>query len=107
MYAGRMKYRLIVMEPVAVKSNFGTTGKFDYRTGPTIRADRVRLTGRSGVEVGEQFADFNAVYNIRDAHRVDNNWRVQEVGGHLYHVRNVEPNRDRGMLTLYCERVNE
>ena len=98
MYAGRMKYRLIVMEPVAVKSNFGTTGKFDYRTGPTIRAERVKLTGRSGVEVGEQFADFNAVYN---------NWRVQEVGGHLYHVRNVEPNRDRGMLTLYCERVNE
>ena len=34
-------------------------------------------------------------------------WRVQQQGGRLYEVTAIVPNRDRGMITLICDRVNE
>ena len=57
--------------------------------------------------MSEHFPDYRAEFNIRDAHRVKENWRVQQLGGYLYSVTNIIPNLDKGMKTLVCERVNE
>ena len=38
---------------------------------------------------------------------MEENWRVQQVGGYLYTVVAIIPNLDRGYLTLQCDRVNE
>ena len=73
----------------------------------TVWAERAKQTGRRNEEVGEHFPDYRAEFNIRDAHPVGDNWRVQQLGGYLYTVTNIIPNIDRGMKTLVCERVNE
>ena len=55
----------------------------------------------------KNFTDYRVSYNIRSAHPVKENWRVQELGGYLYTVVAIEPNKDKGFKTLICERVNE
>lgn len=106
MQAGRMRYRLKVFEPVSDADKFGEETP-DYRYVRTIHAERVKLSGRRSEEVGEHFPDYSVQFNIRDAHQVKENWRVEECGGYLYTVTNVLPNVDRGMKTLVCERVNQ
>lgn len=105
MYAGRMKYKLVLMRPVTTEARFGA--ETDYEDTTTVWAERVKISGRRSEEAGEHFPDYHVEFNIRDAHPVDDNWRVRQLGGNLYTVTNVIPNRDRGMLTLICERVNE
>lgn len=78
-----------------------------YELQRTVRAQRVKQSGNRSEEVGEHFPDYRAEYNIRDAHQVEENWRVQQLGGYLYTVVAIIPNLDRGMKTLICERVNE
>lgn len=107
MLAGRLKYRLELQKPAPAPDDGFGPGDMAFVPVGIVAAERVRLSGRRADEVGEAFADYAARYNIRDAHRVDEHWRVRELGGHLYTVVAVEPNRDRGMLTLVCERVNE
>lgn len=107
MYAGRMKYRLELQRPAPAPDNGFGPGDMEFVPVRIVAAERVRFSGRRTDEVAEAFADYSARYNIRDAHPVDEHWRVRELGGHLYTVVAVEPNRDRGMLTLICERVNE
>ena len=43
---------------------------------------------------------------IRDAHTVAVDWRVR-YSGIVYHVNAINHNRQRGMKTLYCTKVNE
>lgn len=105
MMAGRMRSRLRLMRPETERDRFGSE-KTVWTPVGTVWAERVRLTGRRREELGEHFPDYSAEFNIRDAHDVDDNWRVEELGGHLYTVTNTVPNRGRGMLTLVCERVN-
>lgn len=106
MIAGRMKYRLKILRPVIETGRLG-----GERTGwehtVTARAERVKISGSNRLEVGEHFPDYAVEFNIRDAHEVGENWRVEQLGGYLYTVVNVIPNLDKGMLTLRCERVNE
>ena len=96
---------LDLLEPVKSVNRFGEQEeRFEPRG--RAHAERVKMTGRLSLEVGEGFPDYSVRWNIRDVHRVRENWRVQHLGGYLYSVTNIIPNRDRGMLTLVCERVN-
>ena len=101
-----MKYRLTLLEPQTVTTASGNE-KTTYAAIRTVWAERVKATGRRSEEVGEHFPDYSVDYNIRDAHPVQENWRVQQLGGELYTVTNIIPNLDRGYKTLVCVRVNE
>lgn len=106
MRAGALKYKLTLLEPTRSTDRMGAESVV-YTPTRTVYAERVRATGHRSEEAGEHFADYTAEFNIRDAHRVGDNWRVQQLGGYLYTVVAVIPNLDRGYLTLRCERVNE
>ncbi len=101
-----MKYRLQLLRPVADTNEYGEE-ETEYETVRTVWAQRVKQTGNRSDEVGEHFPDYRAEFNIRDAHPISENWRVQQLGGCLYTVTAIIPNIDRGMNTLVCERVNE
>lgn len=105
MQAGRMKYRLVLMEPTADGDGFGEETP-TFKELRTVAAERVKVNGNRSEEVGEHFPDYRAEFNIRDAHPVKENWRVRQLGGYEYTVTNIIPNLDRGMKTLICERVN-
>ncbi len=106
MIAGRMKYRLALLEPVETENDFGET-KISYTQTLVVHAERVRQSGNRSEEADEHFPDYHAEFNIRDAHAVSENWRVRQLGGHLYTVTNIIPNINKGMKTLVCSRVNE
>lgn len=106
MIAGRMKYKLTLLEPTTAINRFGeeTTTFAEVNT---VHAERIKHSGQRSEEVGEHFPDYRVSYNIRSTHPVKENWRVQELGGYLYTVVAIEPNKDKGFKTLICERVNE
>ncbi len=101
-----MKYRLKLLQPTASTNEYGEETA-TYKETRTVWAQRVKQSGSRSEEVGEHFPDYRAEFNVRNAHPVKENWRVQQLGGYLYTVTNVIPNIDRGMNTLVCERVNE
>ena len=101
-----MKHKLVVLQPVVVADETGGEAT-QYRAVRTIHAERVKFSGRRSEEVAEHFPDYRAEFNIRDAHPVKENWRVQLLGGDLYTVVAITPNLDKGYKTLICERVNE
>lgn len=104
--AGKMKYKLTLMEPVKETNDFGEE-KTTYVKTRTVHAERVKHSGNRSEEAGEHFPDYSAEFNIRDSHPVQENWLVQLLGGYLYTVTNIIPNLDRGYNTLVCVRVNE
>ena len=106
MRAGTLKYKLQLLEPKRVTDRMGAE-RTEYVPTRVVRAERVRATGSRSEEVGEHFPDYRTEFNVRDAHPVKENWRVQQLGGYLYTVVAIIPNIDRGMNTLVCERVNE
>lgn len=106
MIAGRMKYKLALLQPKASVNDYGEE-KITFEQIRVVNAERVKTSGRRSEEVGEHFPDYAAEFNIRDAHAVGENWRVQQLGGYLYTVTNIIANIDKGMKTLICERVNE
>lgn len=105
MRAGKLKYKLQLLEPKRAAGRMAE--KVTYELTKTVWAERVTMAGHRSEEVGEHFADYAASYNIRDVHKVDEHWRVRQLGGYLYTVVAIVLNHDRGMLTLICERVNE
>lgn len=106
MRAGALKYKLELLEPKRTTDRMGAE-KVEYTKIRTVWAERVRATGSRSEEAGEHFPDYTVEFNIRDAHPVQENWRVQQLGGYLYTVTNIVPNLDKGYKTLLCERVNE
>ena len=106
MQAGRMRTRLELLRPVRDVDHFGAESA-KYERVRVVYAELVRHTARKHDEVGEHFADHSTEYNVRDVHKVGENWRVRELFGNLYTVTAVIPNKPRGFVTLYCERVNE
>lgn len=100
-----MRYKLRLLKPVAVADGFGGS-RTEYHETHTVWAERQKVSPRFVEEVGELFSDLTVEFNIRDIHEVDERWRVEQLGGHLYTVANIIPNRERGMRTLRCERVN-
>lgn len=101
-----MDTRLRLLRPLTERDGFGSE-KTRYEETKTVHAERRKLTGNYREELGEMFPDYTAEFNIRIEHRVDEKWRVEERGGHLYTVCNIIPDRRKGMQTLRCERVNE
>lgn len=106
MMAGRMKERLRLMKPVRSVGRFGDEN-IEFQEYAVVHAERVKMSGSRREEASEHFADYRAEFNIRDAHPARVHWRAEQDGGELYEVVAVIRNRDRGMLTLVCERVNE
>ena len=106
MRAGALKYKVTILEPQRLTDKFGAEAT-NFVTRATVWAERVKANGNRSEEVGEHFPAFNTQYNIRAAHNIGENWRVQELGGYLYNVVAIIPNLDRGYKTLICERVNE
>ena len=106
MQAGRMKYKVTLLQPQTITTASGNE-KTTYTATRTVWAERVKAAGHRSEEVGEHFPAYSVDFNIRDAHPVGENWRVQQVGGELYTVTNIIPNLDRGYKTLVCVRVNE
>lgn len=101
-----MRSRLRILRPRVEHGPLGGE-KTMWEETATVWAERVKVSPRHGMELGEPFPGYTVDYNIRWGREVGENWRVEEVGGHLYTVTNVIPNRERGMQTLKCERVNE
>ena len=106
MRAGQMTHKLRLLKPTYGASGFGEE-ETTYTETATVWAERAKLSGNRSNEVGEHFPAYSAVFNIRAAHEVGENWRAEEIGGHLYTVTNIEPNARRGYNALFCERVNE
>lgn len=106
MRAGEMKYRLQLLKPTATTNDYGEEAT-TYEPIRTVWAERKKQIGNRSEEVGEHFPDYRTEFNVRDAHPVKENWRVQQLGGYLYTVVSIIPNIDKGMNTLVCERVNE
>lgn len=106
MKAGPLKYRLSLLKPVVVANGYGEE-VVTYVETRTVHAGRTKMSGSWGVTVGEKFPDYNTEWDIREEHEVEENWRVKELAGYLYTVKNIIPNPDRQMKTLVCERVNE
>lgn len=106
MQSGRMKYKLTLLQPTRTTNQYGSE-TVTFAVTKTVWAERVKESGRRSEEVGEHFADYDAQYNIRDAHTVAEGWRAQQLGGNLYTVTAIVPNIDRGYKTLVCVRVNE
>lgn len=104
MIAGKMRAKLMLMRPVTVETASGERTTYEETT--TVWAERVKMSGTRRIEVGEQFPEYRAEFNIREAHEVGENWRCRQIGGHEYSILAVIPNRERGFNTLICERVN-
>lgn len=106
MRAGSLTYQLALLSPTRLTDRFGSE-VVTYATTKTVHAERVSAAGYRSDEAGEHFADYRVQFNIRDVHTVAENWRCQQVGGYLYTIVAIIPNRRRGFNTLICERVNE
>ena len=106
MRAGALTTRLALLKPILTTDKFGAEFT-SYEVTRTVHAESVSQTGARSEEVGEHFPNYAAKYNIRDAHTVQENWRVRELGGYLYTVVAILPNHARGYNQLVCERVNE
>ncbi len=85
MKAGNMKYRLQLLQPVSTTNDFGEE-ETTYKATRTVWAERVKFSGSRSEEVGEHFPNYHTEYNVRDAHPIEENWRVQQLGGNLYTV---------------------
>lgn len=103
---GRRQIRITLRRPLTTTGRSGAT-KVTWEDSCTVWAERVRLTGSSIIEAAEQFPDYRADFNVRDAHEVAEKWQVQEEGGNLYIVENIIPNAIKGYNTLQCVRYNE
>lgn len=101
-----MKHKLQILQPTIVAGTMGGENT-SWSVTRTVHAERVKQSGHRSEEVGEHFPDYRVEFNIRDAHPIQANWRVQQLGGELYNVVAILPNIDKGYKTLLCERVNE
>ena len=104
MIAGRLTERIELLRPIEDVNDFGDENT-RYESAGVIHAERVKFTGSYRLEVAEHFPDYRAEFNIRSAHIVRENWHVK-YDGVEYVVTNIEPNHQRGMKTLTCEKLN-
>ncbi len=109
MIAGRLKYRLRLFRPARTSDSFGEqgAGADGFAFSAEVWAERVKFSSSRRMQAAEEFSDYRVEYRIRAAHRVEEGWRVEQLGGKLYDVAGIEPNRARGYVTLICERVNQ
>lgn len=106
MRAGALKQRAEILRPVTDVGPYGDERQ-TWRRVRVVRAERAKISAFRTDEAGEHFPDFRTEFNIRDAHPVEANWRLRQLGGELYTVLAVVPNPDRGFNRVICEKVNE
>lgn len=97
---------LELLTPVRHVDEYGAE-RVTYEHHRLVHAERLKHSARGRDEIGEHFADHSTEYHIRIQHHPEEQWRAQEIGGHLYTITAIIPNRERGLQTLICERVNE
>ncbi len=106
MIAGRLRSVLKVWRPVRREDEYGQQLGTWEELEP-IRAERVRMTGRSRVETAEVFAGYDAVYNVRSVHDISEGWRVQECGhSPVMRVDSVIVWHTKGFRQLLCHKEN-
>ena len=94
MIAGRMRYKIQLLEPQREEDRMGAK-KVTYKPTRTVWAERVSASGGRSEEVGEHFPAYSVQYNIRDVHPVQENWRVRQLWVSV-HRNGYYPNADRG-----------
>lgn len=103
MRAGPLSYWIEILEPIR-KGGFGGATEWP-ESGTRIRAERVNMTGKRGVDSSEVMSEYSVSWRVRSTHNVKVGSRVLYDGG-TYEVKAVIPNRRRGMLTLITETIN-
>ena len=93
------------MQPTTTVNQYGEAHT-TYTPVRTIWAERVAITGKADEQAAEHSAQYSIQFRIRAAHPVREHWQVEQLGGYTYQVDAVEPNLQRGMLTLICSRLN-
>lgn len=110
MHAGNLRERITLYRPSTILNEYGeeiTT----YQPAGTARAERVSLSGRLALQVGERFTDYDLTLRINAAHPVAELWRLTldtaDTPTEPYQVETIDHNRRRGFKTLFCTRVNQ
>ena len=62
MIAGRMRHKLVLLEPQRVVDRMGAEDTV-YTETRTVHAERVKFSGRRSEEVGEHFPEYRAEFN--------------------------------------------
>ncbi len=108
MRAGGLRGELYnLFRAVETTDKFGSK-KTTWEKVGQIHAERVKMSGSMGVENGERFADYSADFYIRYPIHVEEHWRIQSsLGGNLYEICNIIPNREKQLKTIQCDRINE
>ncbi|MDE6679954.1 MAG: head-tail adaptor protein [Muribaculaceae bacterium] len=110
MKAGKLNIRIQRRRPVKRSAAGFGSGSVSYQDeGAPVWAQRVSETGRQIKEGGEVFAAYDAEFHVHYAVQIGEGWRVRECGpeGREYRVANVIVNRQRGLRTLKCKKVND
>lgn len=105
MIAGKLNEYITLLRPVVVRDAYGSLDK-TYQDAGTIHAETDWKGGSTTYGQPEVVAGETLNFIIRDAHSVAVDWRVM-YNGIVYHVNAINHNRNRGMKTLYCAKVNE
>ena len=105
MIAGKLNESITLMRPVENRDFFGSIDK-TYQDVKTVHAETDWKGGSTTYGQPEIVAGETLNFIIRDAHTVAVDWRVRYTGI-VYHVNAINHNRQRGMKTLYCTKVNE
>lgn len=95
-----------IIKPDVEVNDYGEE-KTVYKKTATVYASRVKMSGRRSEVISEHFGAYSAAYDVWISTKVEENWRLQEIGGMLYTITNIIPTEDKDIKTLICERVNE
>lgn len=107
MHAGTLTERITLYRPTVAVNDYGEE-ETAYQAAHTARAERVSLTGRLAMQVGERFTDYDLTLRIHSCVEVAELWRLTLNGSaEPYQVETVERNRRRGVTTLLCTKVNQ
>lgn len=106
MNAGSLTYRLVAIEYVTTEDPLTGEKISEWIDRFTMRAERIKLTGKAVVRGSESVIEADAAYYVRIQHPIKDGWRVRELGGDLYDVV-VEPNREKQLKILKCKKVND
>lgn len=87
---------------------FGSGAARHEAEGTPVWAQRVSETGRQLKEGAELFASYDAEFVVHIEVACQEGWQVRDVRdeGRLYRVETVVLNRQRGLRTLKCKKVN-
>lgn len=107
--AGKLTELLEVQDAVKRDGTF-SSGTVEYvpRRG-YVRAELRKQRGTIRESGGEIFSAYDAEFNVRYHHKISEGSRVRHLtdGGLKYRVDNVLLNKQRGMKTLQCSKVND